>query len=186
MLDLEIAPHETVVDIGCGIGRMTRALAARADRVIAIDVSGEMLTRARSLNAHLDNVEWIHGDGQSLAPIADASADGCFSHVVFQHLPDPDTTLAYVRDMGRVLRPGGWAAFQVSTDPSVHKPRGSLRDRLKAKLARRDDWGSDPAWLGSAVDISALRATAKDAGLEVERLVGEGTQWTVVRLRRVP
>lgn len=76
-----------------------------------------MLERARALHAQLTNVKWIHGDGESLSGIADASVDAVFSHVVFQHIPDPRITLGYVREMGRVLRPGGWTAFQVSTDP---------------------------------------------------------------------
>ena len=57
------------------------------------------------------------------------SVDGCFSHVVFQHIPDPPITLNYVREMGRVLRPGGWALFQVSNDPTIHQPPGGRARR---------------------------------------------------------
>jgi SAM-dependent methyltransferase len=184
LLDLELRPDEVVLDIGCGVGRMTRALRARVGRVIGIDVSSEMLARARTLNAHLSDVEWLHGDGSTLHPVADASVDGCFSHVVFQHLPDPATTLGYVREMGRVLRPGGWAAFQVSTDPAVHSPRRRpVRARLKAAVRPGVSWGSDPAWLGSAVSMGELRAASAEAGLGVERVANEGTQFTLVRLR---
>jgi N-acetylglucosaminyl-diphospho-decaprenol L-rhamnosyltransferase len=178
MLDsvgLSIEPHEEVVDIGCGVGRLTRALAERAGRVYGIDVSSEMLDQARQQNPQLENVEWLHGDGQSLAPLADSSVDGCFSHVVFQHIPDPEITLNYVREMGRVLRPGGWALFQVSTDPSVHR-------RPRRFLGRRED----RAWWGSAVDVDALRATATQAGLSIERLIDAGSQYTTVFARRMP
>src|SRR5881628_2435738 len=47
----------TLVEIGCGIGRMTRSLADRFYRVIALDVSPEMIDRARRSNPHLGNVE---------------------------------------------------------------------------------------------------------------------------------
>jgi SAM-dependent methyltransferase len=161
-----------IVEIGCGIGRVTRALAQRAESVVAIDISPEMLARARELNPELAGVDWVQGDGATLAPVADASADGVFSHVVFQHLPDPDLTLGYVREMGRVLRPDGWAAFQVSNDPSVH------RRRLLARRPTRH-----PAWRGSAVDLGALGAAAHDAGLEVAHVIGEGTQFCLVRLQ---
>jgi SAM-dependent methyltransferase len=182
-LRLEIGRGETVVEIGCGIGRMTRPLAVRAGSVVAVDVSAEMLARARELNPQLENVRWLHGDGASLAGVADASADGCFSHVVFQHLPDPELTLGYVREMGRVLRPGGWAAFGVSTDPSAHRPRRRARWRLAALLRRGPRGQEHPAWLGSAVPLERLRATAAQAGLELERVVHPGSQFTLVLAR---
>lgn len=159
-----------VVEIGCGVGRLTRVLAARCERVVAIDVSGEMLARARAAHPGLANVEWVLGDGASLAAVGDGAADGVLSHVVFQHLPDPRITLGYVAEMGRVLRPRGWAAFGVSTDPRVHRRR--LRGRRH------------PAWRGSAVRLGALREQSAAAGLAVERVVGAGTQFCLVRLRR--
>src|SRR4051812_4756560 len=156
MLDatgVSVGPDETVVDIGCGVGRLTRVLAARARHVYGVDVSREMLELAKRHNPELHNVEWLHGDGQGLGVLGDASVDGCFSHVVFQHIPDPAITLNYVREMGRVLRPGGWALFQVSTNPEVHRRHVPLRARLKALLGAQPD---DRAWWGSAVDGAGL------------------------------
>src|SRR3954447_5995377 len=104
-----IRPGASVVDIGCGIGRLSRAIAARAADVRGIDVSPRMIELARRYNDSLANVTWVVGDGVSLAGIDSASAEVCISHVVFQHIPDPAVTLGYVREIGRVLRPGGWA-----------------------------------------------------------------------------
>ncbi len=187
-LETTVSSGDTIVDIGCGVGRMTRALASRAARVIAVDVSSEMLIRAREHNSELENVEWIHGDGTTLRPLLDESVDGCFSHVVFQHLPDPEMTLGYVREMGRILRPGGWAAFVVSTDPEIH--RLPLLDRGRARLrtlARRPQQAKDhSAWRGSSVDLDALRRAAHDARLDVERLLEPGSQFTLILCRRRP
>ena len=176
---LTITREDAVLDIGCGVGRLTRALAAQAGRVYGLDVSEEMLRRAREHNRELPDVEWVHGNGRDLAAIADESVDGCFSHVVFQHIPDPEITLSYVRDMGRVLRPGGWALFQVSTDPSVHERPTGLRARAKSLLGR-----DDKAWWGSAVQADAVRRAAADGGAEVEQVLDEGTQYTTVFARR--
>src|SRR4051794_8943806 len=52
----EPRPTDIVLDLGCGIGRLTRALAGRVAHVHALDVSAEMLERARKLNHGLDNV----------------------------------------------------------------------------------------------------------------------------------
>lgn len=175
---------ETVLEIGCGVGRLTRVLAARAERVIATDISAEMLRRARDANPGLGNVEWLHGDGETLKGVADASVDAVVSLVVFQHIPDPAVTLGYVREMGRVLAPGGWTAFQVSNDPSVHRRGMSLRQKAAAALGRAPRGQDHPAWLGSSVELSDLRAAATDGGLEAATIANPGTQFCLVRLVR--
>lgn len=181
-------PHDgVVVDIGCGLGRLTRPIARSARRVIALDVSSEMLVRARELNPQLDNVDWLHGDGQTLQPIADASVDACVSHVVFRHMPDPAITLGYVREMGRVLRPAGFAAFELSNDPSAHRGgKRPLAARLASLVGRAPRGQDDSAWLGSYVDLGDLRTAAADAGMTLERVVGEGSEYCAVLLRRGP
>jgi len=178
LMGATIEPGDEVVEIGCGVGRLTRPLAARAATVRAVDVSAEMLDQARELSPGLGNVEWILGDGRSLAGVGDASADACFSWVVFQHIPEPEVTLGYVREMGRVLRPGGWSIFQVSDHPPTHVRRPSPSEEGGPQ-------GQDhPAWLGSAIDLGRLREIAGEAGMDAERIVGEGTQHCLVMLRR--
>jgi SAM-dependent methyltransferase len=183
MAGVAIRADDVVVDIGCGVGRLTRAMASRAGHVYALDISARMLQLARRHNSHLDNVTWLQGDGAGLAGVPTAATDGCVSHVVFQHIPDPAITLSYVREMGRVLRPGGWAAFQLSTDAGVHRPPG-LGVRLRGLLRRGPRGQGDPAWLGSAVAVDDLHAAAADGCLSVEHLENEASQFTVVRLRR--
>jgi SAM-dependent methyltransferase len=187
LLGVSLGTADDVVEVGCGLGRMTRALASRCGTVRAVDVSPEMVARARRLNSHLENVEWIVGDGRSLAAIPNESADVGHSHVVFQHIPDPEVTLGYVREIGRVLRGGGFAFFGISNAPEIHRRRPlASRVRLGVKTAlRRGPRGqSDPAWLGSHIEIASLRAAAADANAEIERLEGEGTQYCLVLMRK--
>jgi SAM-dependent methyltransferase len=187
VLGVSVRPDDAVLDIGCGVGRLTRVLAGRAAKVYGLDVSGEMLARARRHHSDLENVEWIEGDGLSLAPLGDASVDACVSHVVFQHIPEPETTMGYVREMGRVLTPRGWAAFQVSTDPQIHRrrPVSAALHRLAAPLRPTPHGQDDPAWIGSSVSMPELRRVARESGLGLERVVGEGTQFCAVLARRV-
>jgi SAM-dependent methyltransferase len=147
-----------------------------------------MLTLARGHNLELRNVEWLRGDGTSLAGIPSASVDCCVSHVVFQHIPDPEITLGYVMEMGRVLRRGGWAGFQISNDPSIHRPEPPLRRlrRLPDALAGRVPRGlAHPAWLGSAVEVDDVETAALRGGMKIERVVGEATQFCLIRTRRL-
>jgi SAM-dependent methyltransferase len=184
-LGVALARTDHVVEIGCGAGRMTRAIARRAASVTALDIAPTMLELAQTENAQLENVEWLLGDGASLAGIADGSADVCLSHVVLQHIPDPQVTLGYVREMGRVLKPGGWAGFQVSNAPEIHRPRSrGLRARAATLLGRMPRGQTDPAWLGSAIELDDLRRAASDGGLDVERVEGEGSQFCMVLARR--
>jgi SAM-dependent methyltransferase len=186
-VEARLEPGDDVVEIGCGIGRMTRAIAGRVATVRALDISPRMLERARTLGEDLEGVDWILGDGTSLAGIDDASADVCLSHVVFQHIPDPRITLSYIREIGRVLRPGGWAAFQISNDPGIHRRRTGregLSIRWRALTGRGPRGQADPAWLGSYVSIGALREAVEAGGMELTRVAGEGRQLCFVLARK--
>lgn len=187
LLGVTVDPAAVALDIGCGVGRLTRVLSRRASEVYGLDVSGEMIERAREQNAHLTNVYWLQGDGVSLQPLTDGSVDVCVSHVVFQHIPDPQITYGYMREIGRVLRPGGWAAFQVSNDPGVHLKRSrgrGLREWIAVRTGRRPAGQANPAWLGSAVDLATLRAAADEGQLDFEKVIGEGTQYCMILAKR--
>ncbi len=187
MFDVVIDPMDTVLDIGCGVGRLTRPLALRARHVYGIDISAEMLARAGRHHEGVENIEWLHGDGSSLQPVADASVDVCISHVVFQHIPDPQITMGYVREMGRVLKVGGWAVFQVSNSTAAHESQRGAKaqlGKLRSAIGRAPAGQHDPAWLGSAVDLEELRDVGRGRGLEVERVIGEGTLMCMVLGRR--
>jgi SAM-dependent methyltransferase len=187
-LHARVEPTDAVLEIGCGVGRLTRVLAARAAAVQALDVSARMLELAREHNPELQNVSWILGDGTTLAPVESGSIDACVSHVVFQHIPDPAITLGYVAEIGRVLRPGGWAAFQISNDPGVHRHRplgARLKLQLMALAGRAPRGQEDSRWRGSMVELDDLRAAASDGSMQVERVVGEGTQMCCVLTRRL-
>jgi SAM-dependent methyltransferase len=183
-LRVEFAGTERALEIGCGLGRITRVLATRARKVVALDISEEMLARAREHNPDLSNVEWLLGDGVSLAGVSDGSIDACVSVVVLQHMPDPGLTLGYVREVGRVLRPHAWAALQVSNDPAVHRPRFGPRSLLRAAFGRGPRGQRHPAWLGSHVELGALRGAAEDGSMDVEHVWGEGSQYCQVLLRK--
>ena len=93
-------------------------------------------------------------------------------------------TLGYVREMGRVLRPGGFAAFELSNAPEPHVHDSGRLGRLAALVGRGPRGVSDEAWVGSAVDLTDLREAADEAGLAVERIVGEGTEFCGILLRK--
>ena len=184
-LELTVRLDDHVLDLGCGIGRLTRVLAGRASHVTAVDVSPRMLERAQELNPRLNNVTWLLGDGETLEGLPDGTVDAVVSHVVLQHIPSAKVQLGYVAEMARVLRPGGWAAFGLSTDPRVHEPRpASRRDLFRALAGKKPGGQDEPEWLGAFVPLDALGAVAASNGLTLERIEGANTQFTLVRALR--
>ena len=167
-LGTRIASGDSVVDVGCGVGRLTRVIARRARQVYAVDVSAEMLTLARVHNGELDNVRWIHGDGATLRPIPDAAADAVVSHVVFQHIPDPQVTYGYVAEMGRVLRrAAGPRSRSPTTRPSTgSRGRSASGSRPRSGAGRSGQGDPEVAGLGRRTRRAARhgRARGADAG----------------------
>jgi ubiquinone/menaquinone biosynthesis C-methylase UbiE len=100
-----LPPDLTVADIGCGTGTLTFELARFARRVIGVDLSEEMLRRARAVAAErvLRNVEFRRGDALDL-PLASHSVDAAFCVMVLHFLPEPERAVA---GLCRIARPGG-------------------------------------------------------------------------------
>ena len=94
----------TCVEIGCGVGRLTAALAQHFDTVVALDVSEHMIARARQVVG--GNVTFHQVSG-NVIPVPSASVDAVFTVHVLQHLDDRRAIASYLDDAYRVLRPGG-------------------------------------------------------------------------------
>lgn len=168
------------LEIGCGVGRMTRRLSQLAGRVIATDVSSEMLLRCRLNLADRDNVDYLQvpGDG-TLTGIPDSSVDLVFSYITLQHVPDAEAQLRYVAESVRVLRPGGRAALQVrATGWSALAVdwTGHLGHWLTGRPTLRAEWR------GARLAPDMIRSTAREAGARAELLPhGHRHLWIVLQ-----
>lgn len=180
----------TMLEIGCGIGRMTSAFAKRFGTVHGIDISPEMITLGQRYLADCPNVLLSVCNGIDLSQINNACMDFCFSYIVFQHIPDPAITVRYIYEIGRVLKPGGIAYFQVNTRVwPLERLRRWLQPRARLRRILGGPNYLSPAWIGSTLRVDMLRQAIEVAGLRLERLTGAGTQYTWVlcqRIRDVP
>jgi SAM-dependent methyltransferase len=159
----------TCLEIGCGPGRMTGELADRFDRVLAVDVSPAMLARARAA-VDRPNVEFRSVSGERLDSVEDACADVAVSYLVLQHLPSRRVVSGHVRELGRVLRPGGEAFVQLPVLEPGLRPR--LRRLLRsAVLPAAAAVSSDPSraasFRGYRLTCAELDRALCAAGLRV-------------------
>ena len=148
------------LDIGCGVGRLTRALGGVFGEAHGIDVSGEMVAQGTRLLAEVPNVHLHEGSGADLAPFADEFFDFVFSYIVFQHVPERDAVVSYLREAHRVLTPGSFFKFQVQ---GFRHPQ---------YLAQPND-----TWNGVSFSAEEMDALAAEIGFDVVSTDGAGTQY---------
>jgi SAM-dependent methyltransferase len=135
-------PTDVVVDIGCGIGRLTRAMAQEVGHVYGFDISQNMLEEARKLG--LPNATFYETEGNSLRPLPDKSCDLVMAYNVLQHMPGTDVLGEYLREMARVSR--GIIAFTLSPRDwktyllPLLRVRSWLRDGKGPRGTYKSEW----------------------------------------------
>jgi ubiquinone/menaquinone biosynthesis C-methylase UbiE len=149
-----------VLDVACGPGIVTRALAARAREVVALDLTPQMLAKARErcAKAGLSNITFHEGSATAL-PFADGAFDVVVTRLSFHHFLEPAAVLA---EMLRVLRPGGIVAVaDVVTDENREKSELQnaievLRDPSHVRMLR-------PSELSALMARDGLTMIGEDA-----------------------
>lgn len=136
-----------VLGIGCGTGQLTRSLAGRGFRVLAIDLGAAMVDRARQTVTE-PAVEFRVCSFEALPEIPRFGLVTCATAF---HWLDPE--LAWSK-AARLLRPNGWLAL-LSTGEQYQAPLGDAPRRLWEKYSRqRIDWSfRTPPWLGVVWDM---------------------------------
>jgi SAM-dependent methyltransferase len=108
---LEIDANDTVLELGCGAGRIGRQVAPHCKQWIGVDISPNMIRVASQRLAEHDNIRLELLERTSLSMIEDASVDKVYTVAVLCHMDKEDLFL-YLREIARILKPGGRAYLE--------------------------------------------------------------------------
>ena len=145
------ARGDLLVDVGCGGGRLWQHLRGRYARCVGVD-----LVRYEGLPAE---VEFVCAElNRDPAPLADSCADAVVAVETIEHLENPR---AFVRELVRLVRPGGWV---VVTTPNQQSFLSLLTLVVKGRFSAFQD-ASYPAHLTALLEID-LRRIAAECGLD--------------------
>jgi SAM-dependent methyltransferase len=160
---------DRALDVGCGVGRVTRALAGRFEQTLGVDASVTMVGHARRLHGDVQGCEFRVLPATRLLDLEPASFDLVWSVLVLQHLPREDAELT-LRSLVRLLRPDGIAIFQL---PYATRRLHSLQlSRGLYRLAR--GVGAGASTLLRRTPLTPMRMTALPEERVHELVAGVG------------
>jgi ubiquinone/menaquinone biosynthesis C-methylase UbiE len=122
-LGLPLRPR-TALDFGCGVGRLSQALAQHFDTVWGVDIAPSMIERAQAYNRYGTRCRYVLNNRDDLAVLAGTTFDLVYSNITLQHL-EPRYARGYIAEFLRVAARPGLVVFH---QPSEHRlPPAAMR-----------------------------------------------------------
>ncbi|MEU2122401.1 class I SAM-dependent methyltransferase [Nocardia niwae] len=164
-----------ILDIGCGVGRISIGLARRGGELTCVDVSNEMLDVLRRTAAeHAVRVETVQGDALSVVdrPGYAGSFDIVACLGLVEHLP-PEALDSFLADLVRMCAPGGTLVLEVNSENSVFLA-GDADNPFRSKQQQPN------GYLCNVVPTKHVLGRLVDCGMTVSEIYGSPAT-TVVR-----
>lgn len=151
-------PKRRALDFGCGVGRLTQALATRFEECDGVDVAPSMVRQATRLNRHANRCRYHLNQEPDLRLFPDGAFDFIYSVLVLQHM-EPRFSKRYIREFLRVAGPGALVVFQLPShravaEPAIGAPR-SVGTRPLPVASRRAEIA-----LGASEGVLTARSSA--------------------------
>jgi SAM-dependent methyltransferase len=115
------------LDFGCGMGRLTQALGAVFKKVCGIDISANMIQKARdALSPFMHNVEFVHNPVTNLGIFECGRFDFIYSNIVLQHIARRHQ-IRYLEEFARILNKQGWIIVQIPSKRIFNSWAGKIK-----------------------------------------------------------
>jgi ubiquinone/menaquinone biosynthesis C-methylase UbiE len=179
----EFIPTHRIVEIAPGFGRWTQFLQQYCDQLTAVDISKKCVENSQKRFANLPHVQVIQNDGLTLPGVEDSSIDFVYSFDSLVHV-ESDTLGSYLRELARVLRPGGIAFIH-------HSNMGAYKTILRVSR-RLPDFANRSAgrigvlpvlhWRAESVTAKWVSEAGRKSGLTTIRqeLINWGNDWHLI------
>lgn len=169
-----------VLDFGCGVGRLSQALASKFAEVHGIDISPSMIEHANRLNRHQTKCSFHLNSDAGLGLFQDNFFDFIYSNLVLQHI-EPCYAKQYLREFGRLLTKDGVAVFQVLSPTVLRR----LFPQFAVEWYRKVKHGNK-AFIGMfGIPERKLRDLLKESHLRIIDLKRQRVGWRWVSLQFV-
>ncbi len=159
------AQSRKALEIGCGPGRLMRPMSRHFGEIHGVDVSDEMIARARARLRDIPQAHLHHNSGSDLSMFPDGHFDFVWSYAVFQHIPSAEVVFNYFREILRVLKAQGIARLQINGLPPA-----------KAYTT----------WDGVRIASGEIHAFTLERGIDLLSLTGTDTQYMWTTWRKQP
>jgi trans-aconitate methyltransferase len=145
--------RRAALDFGCGVGRLTRALAEHFERCVGVDISENMISQAQNWNRNCQQCRFVLNTRADLRAFEDESFDLVYSNIVLQHLPNVRLIRVYLTEFIRLLADHGLLVFQLPRH-IPWKNRIQPRRRLYRLLR---NLGAKEEFLLNALNLTPMR-----------------------------
>jgi 2-polyprenyl-3-methyl-5-hydroxy-6-metoxy-1,4-benzoquinol methylase len=169
------------LDFGCGVGRLTRALADYFDEVSGVDISESMIRLAEKYNREISKCRFYLNQRDDLRLFGDGIFDFVYSSITLQHMESRYAT-KYLTELLRVVSPRGLLVFQLVEEQIGLKTLPNRSRMLAYKIRNR--LANRPIMEMHGMQKKSVISTISNGGgktLKVERLPDQGPGWRSYR-----
>lgn len=123
-------PRRNALDFGCGVGRLTQALAPYFNETTGVDIAQSMIEQAREFNQFGEKCKYILNTADNLSVLPSDHFDLIYSNITLQHMA-PVYSRKYISEFIRVLHPEGVLVFQIPSERLPDPQTGGLKQKIK-------------------------------------------------------